>query len=127
MRSVLPLIIAVLLVSSALGSSVDTNAPAFRFHPELAEMTNHIAAPIVVTNSPLMGMPVLQVSNHFAKAGFYWKTNDVASVATGYHRFPRHSDYIWERRFILTFAHGKVAKVEVCDQPGGCVIIEDRK
>ena len=23
----------------------------------------------------------------------------------------------------LTFAEGKVAKVEVCDQPGGCVII----
>ncbi len=120
---------AVLLISSAAGSCADTNAPAFRFHPELADMTNLIGTPVVLTNSPLLGMTSLQLSNHFAKTGFHWKTNEVAIVATGYRQFPHHPGYtyIWEREFILTFAYDRVTKVEVCDRPGGCVVIEERK
>jgi hypothetical protein len=115
----------VLLLTGRFLSLSDTNAPAFRFHPELASMTNRIQAPVVLTNSPLLGMRSLQVSNLFSKAGFYWKTNDLAVVNTGYRTFPRHSDYIWERRFMLVFARDRVTRVEVFDQPGACVIIKE--
>jgi len=127
MHRALPLTFVVLLTSTVFCLLADTNAPAFRFHPELADMSSRIATPIILTNSPLLGLPTLQVSNHFSQAGFYWKTNDVASVDTGYKRFPQHSDYIWSRRFVLTFARDKVTRVEVCDQPTDCVIMQERK
>ncbi len=112
--------------SSAFAS---TNAPASRFHPELADMVHVIEEPVVLTNSPLLGMSSLQVSNHFAKAGFHWRTNDVAVVNTGYARFPHSPGYhpIFTRMFALTFVKDKVIRVEVFDRPGGCVIIEQRK
>ena len=84
MHRLLLLSVVILHASSVLGLPADTNAPAFRFHPELAEMTNRFATTMVLTNSALSGMPFLQVSNHFCKTGFYLKTNSVAVADTGY-------------------------------------------
>ena len=118
MHRTLPSILTSLLGSAAFCFSADTNAPGFRFHPELADMTNSIATPIVLTNSPLIGLSSLQVSNRFAQS-FYWTTNNVARVDTGFrHLGPTD---IWCRNLILGFAQDKVTRVEVRDQPCGCI------
>jgi hypothetical protein len=104
-------------INSCLGQ--DTNAPMYRFHPELANFRN-ITTP-VLTNSPLLGLSKSEVSNQLQSVNI--GTNDTVEVR-GFVRWPTHTDYIYYRCFLLSFTNDRVAKVEVIDRQGGCVIIE---
>ncbi len=86
--------VAVLLCART--ASAGTNAPVSTIHPELSDMTHLTTTPVALTNSPLLGATVADVSNRFAKAGFYWQTNGVARVETGFIKFPRRTDYLQE-------------------------------
>jgi|GEM_PF-4061071 len=115
------LAILAMLLSARAEWSADGKSIAPIHQATLTNTTTRITAPLVLTNSVLLGLSESNAVARLKPKSIHRKPDGSLRIFTGIIDFPHMSDYVWERIMIVEFTNNVVSRVTVLDEPGACV------